>query len=61
VNTVQYNRAKQRTTAVLLIADQVVESGRRLQASVESLSQLVDVDAMEKLVLVTEVGLCFCT
>jgi len=40
----------------LLFVDNVVETGRRLQSSVEqSVSKLVDVDALESLVLVTEV------
>jgi len=41
-----------------LSADRVDESGRRLQSSVESVSKLVDVDALENLVLISEVTSC---
>jgi len=44
----------------MLFADDVVESGRRLQASVESVSKLVDADALEKLVLIMEVNAWYC-
>jgi len=41
--------------SLTLFADHVTESGRRLQTSAESVSELVDVDALEDLVLVSEV------
>jgi len=41
---------------LMVCADCVVESGRRLQDGVESASKLVDIDALESLVLITEVG-----
>jgi len=41
-----------------LPADRVDESGRHLQSSVESVSKLVDVDALESLVLISEVTSC---
>ena len=40
----------------LWFADNIVESGRRLQASMESTSKLVDTDALEELILATEVS-----
>ena len=44
----------------MLCAEHVVDSGRRLQASIESASKLVDVEALEMLVLVTEVSASQC-
>ena len=40
---------------LMICADTVVEGGRRLRTSVESTSKLVDVDALENLVLVADV------
>ena len=46
------------------LADNLVDSGRRLQASVQSTTKLIDVEALENLVLIAEVSsewMCFPT